>query len=68
MRDARLAYKAVELQHHAGMPFDFAWHVNLCDVAVHSGVFVIGLVDDSRTERVTHLRVGGSERVIEANS
>jgi hypothetical protein len=49
------------------MAFDFAGHVNLCDVTVHSGVLVLAIVNDSRAESLTDSGVGAGQRVIEAN-
>jgi hypothetical protein len=59
--------QSVEPQHHAGMALDSAGHVNLRDATVYSGVPVVALVNDGRTEGVTDSGVGAGQRVIEAN-
>lgn len=50
------------------MALDSAGHVNLRDVTIDSGVLVVALVNDGRTERVADLGVGAGQRVIKANS
>jgi len=53
--------QTVESQHHAGVTFYLAGHVDLCDVPLHPSILVIALINNRRDEGIAYSRIHAGE-------